>query len=435
MPLARLPYLRDALSVRPVEYYIIVFQRRIEFIRVSNRRMYEVLLATDDYDSSPEALSRFLTDLKKSGQYFGQPVSVLIGNHQQFAYIRKIGADGPAAALRKLKYLDTDSVALTHTLQKRGKSTYLIAQGIESAFHQSISDVIQTHGLSATSLLTLPVFLFLRLPKGELECGGIVIADFGQGDMSYFVPDKNGGVHYGASDSNATAEELMSSIQAQHATDFDSASVTIYSQQKRAGNPTQPLAGLLMQRMASPRIPASLAGTSGKTPRILQTVTNSMKLFMMICLAVLSLLAVVTGALGLMVDDDEARVGQYQQTYSEFLEVSRVLDSLSTAAQVLAEQQGGGQSKAALTGMLCQTSVNGLYLLGAAVRETSDDTTRVELEGIAKNEAAVFSYNRKLNEVSDPLKFVMSSVRPELVNQQGAVDTLVRFSFYMVVHR
>ncbi len=432
----------ELLALVPAEYIILAGRKLIEFVRISRRGKLDVLVETDAGQSASEAFVNHCKLLSSHKAYFGQPVKVLVYNDHAFTYFKRLDNVSPAQLFDKLKSIRKDDLKFLHTTIKTGKSTVFAWQAIGTEYLKALQDSAQAHGILVADIATLDSQLSLNGPVPDPGSPATHVYMMPSGETCYAVFASAGDIVFGTvaeAQAHEDSGELFERLNAiYHAEDVEPKPgfyVSDGTSGADIGN-SKLLGSLLRTKTRRQKTLKALSHRSaiGKTANTLRVALNSGRLLVTVLMALTLLLGITAGIAGLWASTLEEPLESFQQQYSTRLSLSRELDSLESVERELRLEHGACRQTASIASTFCQKAYNGLYLTGLTVSTVADESTLVEVEGASKREATVFSYHRHLSDLVRPHVLTLNSVRPQMQNSRGRVDSLFTFKMSMKLY-
>lgn len=425
--------LTDSAGPQSVWYYIILAEQQAQFVRATAGR-FDILLSVDATTSRLEELDRFITILSRSSWYYGRPLTVLLNNERVFTFFKEIDSNKPQAVLEDLRSLRCDEVQLIHSVEKYQSGKFLVAQGIDLAYLDSLGKLLADGRLRVSSVHTLGVCLFTKVMRSAPESAALHLFDF-ESFSSVLIRDNLGRFIYLnniAKDIGISYDRLLEETAGDYLGDEQSLPFHVYINNakaglSKAGYQLEPLSG----RFGRP--PDMMPPGWGRLAKGLSVALNSAKLLVWTLLLVATLSCLAASVTFLMSSDDDTTIATYQEKYASKLQLGRRLDSLRSIETAQNQRHVSGFRSANVISAFCQSRFGGLHLERIIVRRLGGDTSMVEIDGKSNRETRVFQYHRLLDSLMHPYSLSISSIVPNITSWRGHVDTSFDFKLSAVL--
>lgn len=424
----------ELLAVRPVEYFVIVSDRSVQFIRVRGRDRIDLLLHRMAQDNTGQTFDAFCQELIRHPSFTGQPIKLLIDNDHAFTYIKRLDKVTPAQLFDKLTSIPKDNLETSQTTFAAGSSKIFVWQGIDRAYLDSIKQSISQTGLSVTDISTLAAHFLIGGLCPEPDQSAACLYRLSPNEQWYSIFTTKGDILFdrlpeSITDSDPTNifDQLTESYGLPSDTD-----VTMYDntqdtkpQVTKSMRPVGELFRLGSRKQKTLR-PLSHMTDSSRTTNILKVACNSARLLATIVVAATLLLAFAAGLTSIWSHSLAEPIDDFQHRYTAKLELSRQLDNLREQEAQLSATQGTPHQTAAVVSAFCQRSFNQLFLTQLTVQYAEDSQILVEALGAARRESTVFALHEHLAEQLEPHAVTVNSLKPQR-SARGVPDSLFTF--------
>ena len=433
--------LTELLSVRPPEYFILVFDDAIEFVRVSGRGGMDSLYRETITREDSQDWETFCHNLSKHPAYFGQPVRVLIGNRRAWTYFKRLEGTSPAKLLEKLQAVPTSHMELNQKTALIQKQRVFVLQAIEKDYLRSIELAARNCGIQVLDVATLAAQLLTGCPSPSPGRAASSVFRFNGSQSWYSVSANNGGIlvdRLPTALSDLAETEVFDHLEWTYQT--KDAVRTVFN-----GVPKKTQTGLYQTSLLGRVLRSSLKRqqllrtivykTASSRPALgLRVGLNSTRLLAILLIMLTLLLGIVTGFTSVWSSKIEQPLEDFQHRYSTKLQLLSRLEQLKAEESRLRSAQGPPRQTAALASAFCQRAFGGLFLTELAVRYSTEDSVVVEAKGAAKRESTVFALRDHLAEQLQPLPVTVNSVRPRQRTSSQGTDSLFTFGLTVTLH-
>lgn len=429
---------KDILSPRPVTYLVIIRSKHILFARNSGNSSKVLLQTEDESLGLKELCPEFFKLLQSHESYYGQPITILIDSSRAFTYIREYSEFQPAILKEKLQELRSDRTVLNFATKQMHGSTIVIIQGIDKEFLELLSKETELRGLPVVSVTTLAGYLAMNSKVVGQQNLQLHLMWWAPGQYTYLGMTSEHSIFSGAGEvsTDASAEHILGQIKHTFFGDSEPVTVVSYYVTTAAQKRGLSIASVFKRGHVFSGASKPLARTisPSRTARIFCTALNSIKLLLVVLSALTAVAAATAIKVGSTSQADPEIVARYQDLYTRKSELQYELDSLRNVESSSPRKALGVTNAAALFSLFCQDDYPGLSLNSISLKRSNGDSVIVEASGIARGESVIFRYSKDLNALSSPVPVAISSFRPEVINVNGTVDTVLNFRLGMVMY-
>ncbi len=153
--LDKMPWLRDWLTLRSVEYVAVFHDDRAELVRLSGGKRRDVVLQVGAEASEEATATRFFATMSKSSAYYGQPFAVLINNSKAFSYATQLTGVDPAVLRKRLQLLSGEQHEFRWSIERINGEDYVIGQGVAGDYLAHLRKSIEAARMPVRGLGTL----------------------------------------------------------------------------------------------------------------------------------------------------------------------------------------------------------------------------------------------------------------------------------------
>lgn len=437
----KLPVLvRDWLSLTPPDYFLFLSQDSVSLIRLARGNRLEVLHGKEL--SGPvvaDKIADFCRDLRQSGFYYGQPLSVIVSRPELFTYAKRMNRAKSAEIFERVRLLSQEGFDLqTHLFQARLDRIF-VAQAFDKNLIASLRKALHDTGIYAEQIVGLStVMIRAAMGRGVSE-NSIEIHLWPRILTTYLIQDDRGNIVFNTLDSEPSPGELDATASSLREVFFEPEArveTKIYSpvDDKVAGSRQLPLVSILKRGIQSARKIGSLAlRTELSRPAVaLRIAINSARLLVLVLGAAFVISALTAGITGIAALSDDDLIEDYQEHYQAKLELERTRDSLLMIEQQVFSERRPTRDLAPIVSAFCQRRFNSLALTRVYIGNVSAESTFVEIGGSAENEDVIFRYVEAVSPFVAPYSLNMSSMQPEIRSLRGAADTTITFKLRMI---
>ncbi len=429
--------IRDSFSLNVYSYFLLINSNSLQFFRAVGRGKLERLFEQTGDTTDSKFLNDFLKEVTSLPDYYGQPLTILLNNSESFAYLKVLSKQNPQQVLENVRLMQNENLHFSHTVREDTKSPIFIGQGINKSFLALLENLTQKYRIPALELIGLPVYLLQRLPSKSFDASGITLFQFDRNALSYLVWDKTGNIIFGskvAKDGGQSLNTLIGQLQVDFFDSQDIPKISVYSSltKKAAGDTRVESLSLLMIRSKGGAKRTNKSFYKPKTSgiaRMTMTALNSLRLLTFVMAGICFLSLSLAGVMSFLAAGSDENLADYQVYYSEVIQLETILDSLKNREIEIASNLPGRIQAASVISALSQRKFKDVYLTQVSLRRLPSDGAKVEIQGASKQQARIFSYHAALAEQFSPYSLSLNSVKPEVKNIRGIVDTLFVFNF------
>lgn len=424
----------ELLTLRPVEYFIVVNDRSMQFIRVRGQSHIDLLLNQVIRDSHTQAFDAFCRELTKHSSFIGQPIKLLIDNRHAFTYIKKLDKITPAQLFDKLSSIPKDNLETSQTTFEAGSSKIFIWQGIDRTYINSIKQSISETGLPISDISTLAAHFLIGGPWPEPDKSAVYLYRFSSEEQWYSIFTTQGDFLFDRLPESIAASNpnnIFAHLTETYGLLPDSDRV-LYGPLPDAKSPAtvgnRPVGKLfrLSSRKQKTLRPLLHQTDSSRITNTLRVASNSIRLLATIIVAATLLLSLMAGVTSIWSNSLVEPLDDFQHRYSTKLELSRQLDLLQEQETELSAAQGKPRQTVAIASAFCQRSFNQLFLTQLTVQYAEEGQILVEAQGAARRESTVFALREHLAEQFESHSVTVNSLKQQR-SGRGTPDSLFTF--------
>ena len=433
-------FAHDFLTVVPPEYYILVLEHSLDYVRVGRGGSLEVLHSLDSTGKESEDFERFCRELRDHATYYGQALRILLHNHRTFTYFKALDKVSPAQLLDQVKTIvSPDQVTLQRSIETGSRRVFAL-QVFDKEYLKRVRAAVEGSGLAVTDILTLDAFL-LATPLFHGPGASTALCEFPDNAALYTVATASGDILVGSVPEALrikSSDELMTELE--HVFHFGNTSAKSHhvcepSKTMASELTTKPLGKLFRMGPSAQRLirAMSLKAATSSTARILAVTLNSARLLASFMVGLALLVALTAGVVAVRSATVEEPLEEYQKLYSEKLGIEREVNELKEELRDVKREQGNSRITATLVSSFCQRSYPELFLTEIEVRYSGTDSVHVDARGMTTRESAAFSLRDDLAETLRPYAVTINSLRPRQSIGRGAVDSLFTFGISVAI--
>ena len=429
--------LRDSFSLNAYSYFLLINSNSLQFFRAISRGNLECLFEQTGDTADSKFLGDFLKKFSSLPEYYGQPITILLNNSETFAYLKVLSEQNPQQVLENVRLLQNENLHFSHTVREDTKNSIFIGQGINKSYLALLENLTQTYKIPVIELIGLPIYMLQRLPSKSFDASGITLFQFDKNALSYLVWDKKGHIIFGSKVVNDDGQSLNTLIGRLQADCFDSQDIpkiSVYSSltEKSAGDSKVELLSNLMIRSNSGAKRTNKSFYKAKTSgiaRVTMTALNSLRLLTFVMAGICFLSLSAASVMSFLAAGSDENLADYQVYYNEVIQLETMLDSLKNKEIKIFSNLPGRIQAASVISALSQRKFKDVYLTQISLRRLPSDGAKVEIQGASKRQTRIFSYHAALANQFSPYSLSLNSVKPEVKNKRGIVDTLYVFNF------
>lgn len=428
--------IRDSFSLKAYSYFLLINSNSLQFFRAVSRGKLEFLFEQAGDTTDSKFLNDFLKKFTSLPEYYGQPLTILLNNSETFAYLKVLSKQNPQQVLENVRLMQNDDLHFSHTVREDTKNPIFIGQGINKSFLALLENLTQTYRIPVLELIGLPVYLLQRLPLKSFDASGISLFQFDKKALLYLVWDKKGNIIFGSKVANdgQSLNTLIGQLQRDFFDSQDIPKISVYSSvtKKAAGDTkVESLSNLMIRSKGSAKrtIKSFYKPKTSSFARITMTALNSLRLLTFVMAGICFLSLSSAGVMSFLAAGSDENLADYQVYYSEVIQLESTLDSLKNKEIDIVSNLPGRIQAASVISALSQRKFKDVYLTQVSLRRLPSDGAKVEIQGASKRQARIFSYHAALAEQFSPYSLSLNSVKPEVKNKRGIVDTLFVFNF------
>ncbi len=398
----------DIIDLRQIEYYLFINDCSFEFIKIIGRKSYSVLHKRMFDKFSSVVYSEFLTELKQNKYLFGQPINIILNLSSTYTYIKQVKGSNLPEIQNSIKLLSDKKYDVKFSIQIIEKTKLFIYQAVKKEIINSLLKAIDEHNINCLQIITLQIAL-LSQTKFSTDKNSVHSYSFFNNNY-HLIRDENGIVilHSLQTDIKALINSIFSGKDCKKRTYSDSPMILSKLHKK------------IIKKLSY------LPKTAQQT-LYLYTAQNSFKLLSRVALFIFLLLIITTVISSLLSSESEI-ISKYQQKYVEKQMIQKNINSLQATITKSKQDMPQIIQTASILSAFCQKSYNNLYLTKISINNRLDDSAIVEIKGFAKNEDLIFKYQKACKQYTQPFIFSLNSIKPEIKNNRGLVDTSISFT-------
>lgn len=429
--------IRDSFSLNAYSYFFLINSNSLQFLRGVNRGNLECLFEQAGDTTDSKFLDDFLGKFISLPEYYGQPITILVNNSESFVYMKVLSKRNPLQVLENVRLMQNDNLHFSHTVREDTKNPIFIGQGINKPFLALLENLTQKYRILVLELIGLPVYLLQRIPSRSFDASGITLFQFDKNALSYLVWEKKGNIIFGskvANDGGQSLNTLIGQLQMDFFDPQDIPKISVYSSvtKKAAGDTkVETLSNLLIRsKDGAKRTNKSFyKPKTSSIARMTMTALNSIRLLTFVMAGICFLSLSSAGVMSFLAAGSDENLIDYQVYYSEGIQLETTLDSLKNKKIDIASNLPGRIQAASVISALSQRKFKDVYLTQVSLRRLPSNSAKVEIQGASKQQARIFSYHAALADQFSPYSLSVNSVKPEVKNKRGIVDTLFVFNF------
>lgn len=429
--------LRDSFSLKAYSYFLLINAESLQLFRAVKRGNLECLFEQAGDTTDSKFLNECFKKFTSVPEYYGQPITILLNNSESFAYMKVLSEQNPQQVLENVRLMQNENLHFSHTVREDTKNPIFIGQGINKSYLALLENLTQKYRIPVLELIGLPVYLLQRLPSKSFDTSGITLFQFDKKALSYLVWDKKGNIIFGskvANDDGQSLSTLISQLQQDFFDSQDIPKISVYSsvtKKATAETKVESLSNLIIRSKGGTKRANKSFYKPKKSSiaRMTMTALNSLRLLTFVMAGTCFLSLSSAGVMSFLAAGSDENLVDYQVYYSEVIQLETILDSLKNTEIEIASNLPGRIQAASVISALSQRKFKDVYLTQVSLRRLPSDGAKVEITGASKRQARIFSYHAALAEQFSPYSLSLNSVKPEVKNKRGIVDTLFVFNF------
>lgn len=434
-------FLRDLFRLVPAEYCLFIEPNSVSFLRLSFRKVEILLQRNISGSHGNNQFQLIFQSLRDSGVYYGQPTVAILDTEQGYSYYKRFGTAGAAQFYETVRMIQSDTLELRTGVLKGKSGRIFAAQAAEKGVISELTAASDEAAVNVTHLVTLSSACVAGALDRQAGKNYISVYHLPTGNVTYLAEDKRGSILFGTvplADKPQTVSEITSELRTSLMEPAEEVNVTVPvdSGDATSGSGESPPATCMHNLLKKV---GKLKGLDFRPapPRmavILKTTLNSARLLILVLGSVLMLMLLSAGVTGLMSAGEGESIDTYQTYYNSKLSLENERDAAMAAERALLSGRIESRNVSAVLSAFCQKSYPSVYLTRIYLTDPSSDSTQVEITGTARDERAVFQYHDAVSQYVRPHSLSLSSIKPDIRNLRGAVDTTLNFKLTMVIN-